>query len=43
VGEWTSLHGSWRVIWLLVAVGVGGLAYALTQVALGLRPHHLRH
>ncbi|MGV8922562.1 MAG: murein biosynthesis integral membrane protein MurJ [Thermomonas sp.] len=43
VGEWTELHGSWRVAWLLVAVGAGVLAYAATQLALGLRPRHLRH
>ncbi|MEO5962654.1 MAG: lipid II flippase MurJ, partial [Thermomonas sp.] len=43
VGEWTALHGSWRVMWLLVAVAAGVVAYAATQLVLGLRPRHLRH
>ena len=44
VGEWAAI-GDWRlrVGWLLFAVGAGAVAYGLAQVALGLRPRHLRH
>lgn len=44
VGDWAAID-SWRlrVVWLLVAVGAGAIAYGLAQLALGLRPRHLRH
>lgn len=44
VGEWAAI-GDWRlrVGWLLFAVAAGAAAYGLAQVALGLRPRHLRH
>ncbi len=44
VGEWAAID-DWRlrVGWLLFAVGAGAAAYGLAQVALGLRPRHLRH
>ena len=43
VGDWTGLSGHLRVAWLLVAVACGAAAYAAAQLALGLRPRHLRH
>jgi len=43
VGEWVALHGAARWLWLLVAVGAGGVVYGATLLALGLRPRHLRH
>ena len=44
IGDWTAID-DWRlrVGGLLAAVAIGGLAYAGAQVALGLRPRHLRH
>jgi putative peptidoglycan lipid II flippase len=44
VGDWAAI-GDWRlrVCWLLVAVAAGAVAYGLAQLALGLRPRHLRH
>jgi len=44
VGEWAAID-NWRlrVGWLLFAVAAGAAAYGLAQVALGLRPRHLRH
>lgn len=42
-GEWTSLPVLWRWIWLLAAVGAGGVAYGVSLLVLGLRPRHLRH
>jgi len=43
VGEWTTLHGAARWLWLLVAVGAGVAAYGTMLLVLGLRPRHLRH
>lgn len=44
IGEWTSIHGALdRVAWLLLAIGAGGVVYAATLFAAGLRPRHLRH
>ncbi|RMH94562.1 murein biosynthesis integral membrane protein MurJ [Lysobacter pythonis] len=44
VGEWNQLPGVWpRVLWLFLAIAAGALAYAAAQVAMGLRPRHLRH
>ena len=44
VGDWRLLHGAWaRIGWLLAAIAAGALAYAGTQIAMGLRPRHLRH
>ncbi|MCA1715026.1 MAG: murein biosynthesis integral membrane protein MurJ, partial [Gammaproteobacteria bacterium] len=44
VGDWNALDGLWlRAFWLLVVIAGGGLAYAASLLALGLRPRHLRH
>lgn len=44
VGDWRALPGlTSRVAWLFVAIGAGALAYGGAQVAMGLRPRHLRH
>ena len=32
-----------RFMWIFVAIGAGALAYGGAQVAMGLRPRHLRH
>ena len=43
-GDWAAI-ADWRlrVGWLLLAVGAGAGAYGIAQLALGLRPRHLRH
>ncbi|MHC9085911.1 murein biosynthesis integral membrane protein MurJ [Luteimonas sp. RIT-PG2_3] len=44
IGEWTDIHGAThRIGWLVLVIGAGGLAYAATILATGLRPRHLRH
>ena len=44
VGDWCALGSVWhRVAWLFAAILAGALAYGGTQVAMGLRPRHLRH
>lgn len=43
VGDWAVLPTLWRWTWLLAAIAAGAAAYAVTLVALGLRPRHLRH
>jgi putative peptidoglycan lipid II flippase len=44
IGDWTGIASvQQRVLWLAVAIGGGALAYAVTLLALGLRPRHLRH
>ena len=44
VGDWRALGSVWhRVAWLFAAILAGALAYGGTQVAMGLRPRHLRH
>lgn len=44
IGEWTQIHGAaHRIGWLVLVIGAGALAYALTLLASGLRPRHLRH
>lgn len=44
VGPWTGIHGALdRIGWLVLAIGTGGVAYAATLFASGLRPRHLRH
>ncbi len=42
VGDWNLLHWSWRLAWLLLAVGGGAGAYAAGLLLAGLRPRHLR-
>ncbi len=43
VGAWTALTTLWRWLWLLAAVGAGGVTYAAVLLVMGLRPRHLRH
>lgn len=42
-GAWTALDLPARIVWLLLAVGAGALAYGATLLLLGLRARHLRH
>ena len=43
IGEWTALPAHLRVLWLLATVAAGAVAYAVAQLALGLRLRELRH
>jgi putative peptidoglycan lipid II flippase len=44
IGEWTEIDGVLpRVLWLLLTIGAGAVAYGIALLALGLRPRDLRH
>lgn len=44
IGEWSVIaHPVQRVLWLLLVIGGGAVAYGLALLAMGLRPRDLRH